>query len=269
MSKKNYYLEYFIPLFVPLVTLLILFVLVKSSNNLKLVNVTLSDCFQSFLKILIDSEVWKAIYLTLYFAFKGIAIGLLAAFTFGLAVGFFPSSTKLVVYFLNGWRAIPLTLLIVFLKFLPTNIFLYPPGIEYDKLNLDPSWIIAIGSFQYLLLGIIEGIDHRSLVRERVFISIKGFSKFWYLRKILFFEVLPYFIYALRISILFSVVIAVVLDSLLFTGGIGHLVFQNKYNDDSYSILNNIGMLTIVAYLGVFIDLVYKRFSSHLLRWMS
>ncbi len=257
-----------VPLLTPVITLFILFFLFKYGNDQDMRSITLKGCFLSLFKSIFDFKIWTKLYFTLFIALKGIFGGLLAAIIFGCFVSFFPKVTKSFTYLLNGWRAIPLTLLIPFLTVFPT-IFVLPFGFShFHSFNRDPAILISIGAFQYLFLGILDGIDKRNIIREKYFISSQEYSRIWYVKKILIFEILPPFLYSLRLSILFSLVLAIVLEQLITYPGIGQFIYELSSTHGTFQAMQMIGLLTLVAYLGVFVDIFFKITSNYLLRWM-
>lgn len=227
-----------------------------------------TDILNSGANLLTDMPFYCAIYCTLYLSLKGLFIGLICAGFFGTILGVYPELIPRFVPISNAIRAIPLTLLIPFLVTIPV-FFPFPPGINEDKPFKDPAYLIALGTFLYILIGFAEGIARRDTEREKIVKKIFGFRRFKYFRTVLFFEVLPHVLTAVRLAILFAFVLAIVLEQLIQYPGIGKMISQ-KMADSNYNNkleAEGLALLTIVAFVGIVVDRFYLLLRKKLVTW--
>lgn len=227
-------------------------------DPLRFAGATPEIIWRALVRLVIERETLSGVYFTLYFAVKGLAVGLLAAFAVGALLGLAPSKVEFVIPVLNALRAIPLTLLIPFLVAFPV-LAAYPPGMHGDLPARDPGYLIGLGTFLYLLVGIVEGIANRSQEREAIFKVIWRFGRFKYLFLVLVPEVIPSFLTALRLAALFSLVLAIVFEQLIQMPGVGRMI-QQRMSDSTYTNLleaEALALLFLVALLGIAIDVAF------------
>lgn len=172
---------------------------------------------------------------------------------------------------LNSTRSVPLTLLVPFLALLPImKPGLFPLGITFDETSKDPAWLIALGVFVYLVIGILDGIRHRDPERERILIRVAKMGRVRYLMSCLFWEALPRTLTATRLALLFSLVLAIVLEQLVEYPGVGmRLTYwsnQISYAGD-HPEAKLIALMMIIALIGIFIDLAFSLLEARLDRW--
>ena len=174
------------------------------------------------------------------------------------------------INFINGVRAIPLTLLIPFLGAIPFIKFaLYPPGITTDPPNKELAYLIALGCFLYFIIGISDGIENRNINRELYFRKTLGFSRLKYFKNVLVYEILPYFLTAFRLGFIFSLVLAIVLEQLMLYEGIGYLtlIIYSEIDLDNNNAAQAVSLLFIVSSIGVLIDLFYRFARMKIVSW--
>lgn len=220
-----------------------------------------------------DNTRLDAIYCTLYLCTKGFAFGLGLALVVGVVVGLRPSLAHPFQTVLNTTRSVPLTLLVPFLVLVP----IMPPSVlpwsvNFDPPNKDPAWLIGLGVFVYLVIGMIDGIHHRNTERELILIRIVKMSRWRYLRVCLFWEALPRALTAMRLALLFSLVLAIVLEQLVLYPGAGSLLanwFGQIAHNGSHPEAKAIALMIVIAAVGITIDLVFSSFEHLLDRWRS
>jgi nitrate/nitrite transport system permease protein len=210
-------------------------------------------------EVLTYSDAGKQLSCTLYVTVKGMLMGSFMAAAVGFALGIFPAMVPRCIHAVNALRAIPLTLLLPFLVALPTWLP-FPPWLQeyYERgtPEKDPAYLIALGSFLYLVIGIAEGVRHRSTERESVFRRVVGFNRLRYLFLILIPEAMPHVLTAARLATLLSLVLAIVFEQILQVQGIGYLI-QTKMNGvepQNMLVADVLALLFIVALVGVLID---------------
>ncbi len=218
-----------------------------------------------------DHHRLQALYCTLYLCAKGFLSGLCASAFVGGLIGVRPTLARSFQTVLNTARSVPLTLLVPFLVLIP----IMPPGVlpwtvTLDSPNKDPAWLIALGVFVYLVIGIIDGINHRDPERERILIRVVKMGRWHYLRACLFWEALPRTLTATRLALLFSLVLAIVLEQLVqYPGAGGQLAnwfAQVSYHGD-HPEAKVIALMMIIALVGIVIDLAFSSLESYLDRW--
>ena len=217
-----------------------------------------------------EPAYWRRVYATLYLTAKGFGAGLIVAALGGIAIGLAPKVADRVVIALNGVRAVPLTLLIPFMGVMPV-LFPFPPGVESHEPSKDPAYLIALGTALYILVGIAEGVDQRDRERERIARRVYGLSRLQYLYRIALPEALPNTLTACRLAALFALVLAIVLEQLLQYPGVGLLISEMLYEDTEFDDLEAqaIGLLLVVALIGIAIDGAYWVSREIVLRWQS
>lgn len=253
---------------VPFLTVALLIVVIQSSNQEQYASASFNITTKYFLRGFSDPDVLSGLYATLYLTFKGLLIGGgVAAFSF-LLLGFFPKVAEFAGVLVNGLRAIPLTLLIPFLGVLPV-LYSLPPGMSAALPSKDPAYLIALGSFLYLLIGIVEGIENRARAREAIFKRSVGLTSFQYVRQVLTFEALVSVLPTVRITVLFSLVLAIVLEQVMYYPGVGRLILDKVYGAtiENESAGEAMSLLLLVAILGVFLDSCFRILRRIVLRW--
>lgn len=251
-----------------MLTLIILFLLYKGGNSIFSKEVTLLGTFKAFIDVSVDGEIWKELYFSTYSAIKGFLIGAVLAILFGIVLGILPKSKPLITNLLNSWRAIPLTLLIPFLTFIPAIAVIPLFAKNFNAPNRDLSVIIAIGSFQYMLLGIIEGISKRSKIRENFYVNVAKHNRLWYIWNILRFEIMPFFLHSIRMAIIFSIVLQIVLEQIIPYEGIGRNIYNlSNGSQRGETTMRMIGLMVFVAYFGIFVDRGFRWLIRKSTRW--
>lgn len=266
---NDVFYEIILTLIIPIVTVLGLIVIIRISGNIEYESVTVTKICNYFIASLSDHNVLNSVYCTLYVSAKGLLAGIVISLLFFFILGLKPSLAKHFIISLNGIRAIPLTLLIPFLGILPV-ILAFPPGIREHLPSKDPAYLIATGAFLYIIIGAVDGIENRLLDRQMFFKNIVGLSNSEYFFKILFFESLPSFFTALRLATLFALVIAIVLEQLIYYPGIGRMIMDKitQATTDSDLAAQAVSLLLLVAFLGVLIDSVHRIIKSLISKWL-
>ncbi|MFW9969642.1 MAG: ABC transporter permease [Candidatus Odinarchaeota archaeon] len=233
-------------------------------------SVTFKNVYNEIGNLIFQLKTWKAIYCTLFLALKGVILGLVFTSVFGLYLGLFPAHNNSFINFINGLRAIPLTLLIPFIGAIPFLAFaLYPPDVKEDSLSKEPAYLIAIGCFLYFIIGISDGIENRKKLRQLYFTKTLNFSRFKYFKSVIFYEVLPYFLTSLRLGFIFSLVLAIVLEQLIPYEGIGRLIVNtfSERNIGTMHAAQTVALLFIVAVIGVLFDIIYRFIRIKIVSW--
>ena len=208
---------------------------------------------------------------TLYITSKGFATGLIGALCVGAILAVVPRISNWLTSALNGIRAVPLTLLVPFLGMLPV-ILVLPPGVDRHSPHADPAVLIAVGVALYIVVGIAEGISHRSRERERIYVCLHRWGRARYIWHVLVPEILPTAMPAARLALLLSLVLAVVLEPLLLYPGIGATMFERvaQFNDKTTEPeAQAIVIFVIVAAFGFLLDGVYWGMRHWLLSWRN
>ena len=133
----------------------------------------------------------------------------------------------------------------------------------------DPSYLIGLGAFLYLVIGMVEGTSHRSIERERIFRRIWKYGRLKYLTQVLVYESLPGVLGALRLAILLSLVLAIVFEQMLQLPGIGRLI-ANRLAESNYTNqleAEALALLFLVALIGIAIDFSFVSLRRLVVKW--
>ena len=254
----------FVVLFVPLFIGMLAFVL-HQFDAVRFYSATPGRVFDALFLL---PKHGAELYCTLYLAFKGLVCGSVLAFLVGAVLALSPNAVSYWVHLINAIRAVPMTLLIPFLITLPV-VLPYPPLIKQDIPSYDPAYLIALGTFIYILIGIAEGIGNRNREREAVFKKIYHFSSAKYLYCVLIPEIMPPILTAARLATLMSFVLAIVFEQLTQYPGIGRCITQ-KLGDSSRGDNNAaeaLALLGCVCFVGIVIDALFVYVRKTFISW--
>lgn len=256
-----------VAVFAPLGVVAALVAAIVFLDNPAYVDVGFQEVFSSLFAGIKDGDVLRALWATLYLAGRGLVLGLIGAAAVILVAGLWPNLSTGWLSIFNSLRAVPLTLLIPFLAVVPLfPALVQPPGLTSHIPGRDPAYIIALGSLLYMIIGAAEGIDQRNSTREGVFRRHVGLGRFSYFREVLIYEMTPSLLGMLRVTVLFALVLAIVLEQLIAYPGIGRLIQQkasSQYAGGS-DFSESIALLYWVGLVGTLIDLAFRRLRSWL-----
>lgn len=201
-----------------------------------------------FLGVLVDNapmlatQAWATIQATLI----GFLVGSAIAVPLGLAIGLFVSLERSLYY------------VVVLLNTLP-KVALAPLLVVYFGYGLTSKVIlIAIGAFVPVLVDSIAGfkfIDKRLLFITRS----AGASRIQTLAYLRFPEALPHIISGLKTSLIIAIVIAIVVEYVASTSGLGYVATRAVMNDDIPLVFAVVTVGAAIGFAATFLMEVVER----------
>lgn len=249
-----------------IVSIIILGIKIKASPIYS--DVSFYNVLYHIVWIIRDTEVPRAFWATIYLAVRGLVMGLSIAIVIIIIAGKWPKWSWLWISIVNSLRAIPLTLFIPFLFIIPVySTLIEPPWISLGYLPArDPAYIIALGTLLYLLIGASEGIDQRDNTRECIYKKHLKLSSFQYFRNVLIFEMTPSLLSIFRLTFLFALVLAIVLEQLIPYDGVGRMI-QTKASSGVNEVSESLALLYYVGLIGTLADLFFIYIRKYFIPW--
>lgn len=255
----------------PAVVVFVLVLIFQGRDSSESSLITLEYVFKYIVQAVGDSKVLLAFWATLHLAARGLLIGLVLSSFIIVLIGISSKWSRGWISVINSLRAIPLTLLIPFIYIIPVISWLVlPPCLNEHQPDRDPAYIIALGTIFYVVIGAAEGIHSRNETREGIYKQQVGMSNLQYFRYVLRYELTPSVLSMLRITILFALVLAIVLEQLIPYPGIGRMIYEKSLTlhiQNSIGFAQSISLLYWVGFLGTSADALFRYLRRKLVSW--
>lgn len=210
-----------------------------------------SRVLPEFLRSIALRDYWVAVGQTLRAWAIGLAISVAAALVVGLVIGssrFLRVWTHSVIEFL---RPIPAVALI------PVAALLFGPRLGAELM------IIVFACFWIIVIQVIYGIaDVDKVARENA--QMMRFNQVQMVKYLVFPTLLPYFVTGLRLSATVALILAVTVELIVGTPGLGAQVAQAQMNDSPPAMFS---LIITTGLLGILINLITRFVSNKVLFW--
>jgi ABC-type nitrate/sulfonate/bicarbonate transport system permease component len=192
---------------------------------------------------------------TLYRTMAGFAISVVIGIPLGLVLGHSKVIYNMFEPLVDFFRSVPVTALF------PLFLLLFTGG-DQSKIA-----VVVFGSGLLIIVNVMYGVRHSSKTRLLLARSF-GASQFTVLRKVEFFECLPYLFAGLRLAI--SISLAVVIITEMFLGFSDYGLGLRIYN--AYEVRNVSEMyaaVVISGIIGYLLNIVIKKLEARILHWIG
>lgn len=205
----------------------------------------------TFLQSLTLQEFWVAVGQTLRAWAIGLAISVVSAVIVGLIIGssrFLRVWTHSVVEFLRPIPAVGL---------IPVAALLFGPRIGAELM------IIVFACFWIIVIQVIYGIaDVDKVARETA--QTMRLGQIDMVRYLVFPTLLPYLVTGVRLAATVALILAVTVELIVGTPGLGHQVAQAQMNDSPPAMF---ALIITTGLLGILINFVTRFVANKLLFW--
>lgn len=206
-----------------------------------------------FFKNFAYAEFWMAIGATL----RAWAIGLAIATAAGIAVGVVIGSSRILRQWTHSLveflRPIPAVGLI------PVGALLFGPRLPAELL------IVIYACFWIIMVQVVYGVADIDKVGQETVRTFR-MSTLQRLKFLVFPTLLPYLVTGFRLAATVALIVAVTVELLVGTPGLGHQVAQSQLNDappQMYALILTTGVL------GIIINLIMRFIERKILFWHS
>lgn len=210
------------------------------------------DVISSLNYLLFTSEGLLNIYETLKRTIISFLIGLFIGIFFGLIFGMFKNLYEYFEGIINFFRSVPATamfpLFMVFFGF--GNLVKIMMGIWAS------SFVLLINTLQ----GVWNAKKNRIIMAK-----IKNASKFQILKKIIFYESLPYIFAGMRIAISWNLIVIIVAEMFIGTNkGIGKFIYDSSVMLKTENVIAGI---IVIGTIGIILNSIILFIENKLIHW--
>ncbi|MBI4452951.1 ABC transporter permease [Candidatus Woesearchaeota archaeon] len=210
------------------------------------------EVFNSLKTILLSDSGFKHTSFTLYRTIVSFSIGIIIAIPLGI---FFGIQKKLYGFF--EW-------IIEFFRCVPASA-MYPIFLIF--LGFGDGAKIAMGAWGgglVVFINTIHGVNNAK--NSRKVMAMTKHASFWQiLRKITFFEALPFIFVGLRTGIAWNMIVIIVAEMLIGTKyGLGRLIYDASIIFDTASVISGIFLIGLIGYS---INKIIVYFETRMIHW--
>lgn len=210
-----------------------------------------STVIPTFIRSLTLQEFWVAVGQTMTAWALGLAISVVSALVVGLIIGssrFLRVWTHSVVEFLRPIPAVGL---------IPVAALLFGPRIGAELM------IIVFACFWIVVIQVIYGIaDVDKVARDTA--RTMRLGPIDMVRYLVFPTLLPYLVTGIRLAATVALILAVTVELIVGTPGLGHQVAQAQMNDSPPAMF---ALIITTGLLGILINLVTRTVANKVLFW--
>lgn len=206
----------------------------------------------SLKELLTSTEGLKDIFFTLRRIIIAFLLGIIISIPIGMLFGSFKKVYELFEWFIDFFRSVP-------------NAALFPLFLIFFGFG-DRSKV-AIGAWSsgfIILVNTIHGVWNVKKNRKMMAITKKATSM-QILRKITFFEVLPYIFAGMRIGISWNLIVIIVAEMFIGTKhGLGHRIYDASTALDTAGVIAGIFVIGII---GLLINYLLSNIENKVIHW--
>lgn len=201
-----------------------------------------------------NGTLWPAVWITVRLYLEGLALAILIGIALGIALGSSQRLTRALSPLLEFMRNTPAAAVV------PVAILVFRAGITTDL------GAITYGTIWPILMNVTIARSSLSPLRIDLGHSL-GLSWWTRLHKIILPSLVPEIITGIRVAAPICLIITILVDILLATGGLG---YQLTVAQQSYSSGDAFAMVAVIGLLGVLISILLGIFERVVLRrWPS
>lgn len=217
---------------------------------------SISSVLIAFYDLDVVIEILFAFCVTLGNVFASLVLGIFLGYLLGITIGETPKIRSFFYSYLNGIKAIPITVL------LP----LFIAAFGYKNF---PIPIIALPITAIIAVNIAESCDKINVNRMSV-AKLLSISKFNYWYHILRWETLDILFASLRIVITYALALQIAFEYFLqHTKGIGEWINRVEYGKGDNYLGNMYAAIFVVALFGILCIKSLDKISKHQLKWKT
>lgn len=189
----------------------------------------------AFVQIAQSGELWTATASTLTVFFEAVVVGSLLGIVIGITIGSSPLLNRIVDPLFEFFRTIPPVVLI------PSAVILF--GIERDM----QVGMVVFAAIWPILLG--TAAARRALPEQRLDVA-RTMQFSWHKRmlKIVVPSLLPEITVGIRVSAPISLIIVMITEYMVGSGGLGHLLFHSQ---QTFNAANAWALTAFIGVLGI------------------
>lgn len=212
--------------------------------------------FYAFYDLNTVGEIFFSFCVTLSYVAASLTLGIILGYLLGIIISETPKIRGFLYSYLNGIKAIPITVL------LP----LFIAAFGYKKF---PIPIIALPITAIIAVNIAESCDKINVNRLSV-VKLLSISKFDYWYHILRWETLDILFASLRIVITYALALQIAFEYFLqHTKGIGEWINRVESGKGENYLGNMYAAIFIVAFFGILCIKLLDKISKHQLKWKT
>lgn len=201
-------------------------------------------------------EMLIALSTTLKYVAASLILGISIGYCLGIIIGLTPKVKSFSYSYLNGIKAIPVTVLL--------PLFLAVFG--YQKF---PIPIIAVPITAIIAVNIAQACEKTNVNRQSL-AKLLAISKFNYWLHILRWETLDILFASLRIVITYALALQIAFEYFLqHTKGIGEWIYRTDYGQGENYLGNMYSAVILVAFVGIMFIKLLDLISKHQLKWKT